>query len=171
MIFNQRSEQEKLIKKVEHELLKLKRKRDFLQPRVKTTFFFKKEVEEVVPVSQYEEVKKITSKIIELEDKLVVLKKDQKEGCKMKDVNIVRSGIGMSQKTITPFIENSAEIIVDSKGDFNRKELEAKGYKVADLDKCSSFDPYKALKELAEEDPAKFEKVVKQLKSIIKKDQ
>ncbi|WP_429951311.1 hypothetical protein IGJ55_000138 [Enterococcus sp. AZ170] len=74
MIFKQRSEEQKLIKKVEHELLKLKRKRDFLQPRVKTTFFLKKEV---VPVSQCEEVQEITSKIIELEDKLVVLKNDE----------------------------------------------------------------------------------------------
>ncbi|MEI5995650.1 hypothetical protein [Candidatus Enterococcus mansonii] len=77
MIFKQRSEQEKQIKKIERELLKLKRKRDSLQPRVKTTLFFKKEVEEVVPVSQYEEVQKITTKITELEDKLVVLKKDR----------------------------------------------------------------------------------------------
>ncbi|MGX7203052.1 hypothetical protein BCR22_11975 [Enterococcus plantarum] len=75
MIFKQKSELEKQIKKVEHELLKLKRKRDFLQPRVKTTFFFKKEVEEIVPVTRYEEVQRLTSKIIELEDRLSVLKK------------------------------------------------------------------------------------------------
>ena len=32
------------------------------------------------------------------------------------------------------------------------------------------FDPYKALKELAEEDPIKFEQVVAELEDLIKKD-
>lgn len=49
----------------------------------------------------------------------------------MKDSNVVRSGIGMSQKTITPYIKNGVEKIVDSKGEVIKENIEAKGYKVA----------------------------------------
>ena len=93
----------------------------------------------------------------------------------MKDLNIVKSGAGMSQKTLTPFIKDDAKILVDSKGDINREDFKAKGYEVKvvslENDKCSLFDPYKALKELAEEDPVKFEQVVAKLEDLIKKDQ
>ena len=68
----------------------------------------------------------------------------------------------------------SKSIIVDSEIICNKEDLEAKGYKVTSLnmdkDKCSYFDPYKALKELAEENPVKFTKVVKELEAILKKD-
>ena len=89
-----------------------------------------------------------------------------------KDLNIVNSNIGMSQKTVTPYIKDGAITIVDSKGYLNREDLEAKGYEVKmvslEKDKFSLFDPYKALQELAEEDPIKFKRVVNELEGIIK---
>lgn len=89
----------------------------------------------------------------------------------MKDSNVVRSGIGMSQKTITPYVKNGVEIIVDSKEEVTKEGIEAKGYKAASLewDKRSPFDPYKALKELAEENPVKFVEVANELEKTIKR--
>lgn len=70
-------------------------------------------------------------------------------------------------------VETGAKIIVDSKGYLtNRADLEDKGYPVKtvslDKDKFSRFDPYKALIELAEEDPVKFKSVSNELEDIIK---
>lgn len=50
----------------------------------------------------------------------------------------------------------------------SKKDLETKGYNVVyydlnDLSKTSSFNPFKALKKLADENPVKFEKVVNEL--------
>lgn len=70
-------------------------------------------------------------------------------------------------------VENGAKIIVDSKGYLtNGADLEDKGYSVKTVslekDKFSHFDPYKALIELAEEDPVKFKRVSDELEDIIK---
>lgn len=70
-------------------------------------------------------------------------------------------------------VENGAKIIVDSKGYLtNSADLEDKGYTVKTVslekDKFSRFDPYKALIELAEEDPVKFKRVSNELEDIIK---
>lgn len=70
-------------------------------------------------------------------------------------------------------VENGAKKIVDSKGYLtNRTDLEDKGYPVKTVslekDKFSRFDPYKALIELAEEDPVKFKRVLNELEDIIK---
>lgn len=70
-------------------------------------------------------------------------------------------------------VENGAKIIVDSKGYLtNRANLEDKGYPVKTVslekDKFSRFDPYKALIELAEEDPVEFKNVSNELEDIIK---
>lgn len=66
-----------------------------------------------------------------------------------------------------------SQIIVDSKGYLtNSADLEDKGYPVKTVslekDKFSRFDPYKALIELAEEDPVKFKRVSNELEDIIK---
>lgn len=69
----------------------------------------------------------------------------------MKELNIVKSGVGMSQKTVTPCIKDSAKIIVDSRSNINREDFKAKGYEVKvvslEKDKCRPFDPYKALQQ------------------------
>ena len=66
-----------------------------------------------------------------------------------------------------------SQIIVDSKGYLtNSVDLEDKGYPVKTVslekDKFSRFDPYKALIELAEEDPVKYKRVSNELEAIIK---
>ena len=66
-----------------------------------------------------------------------------------------------------------SQIIVDSKGYLtNSVDLEDKGYPVKTVslekDKFSRFDPYKALIELAEEDPVKYKRVSNELEEIIK---
>lgn len=66
-----------------------------------------------------------------------------------------------------------SQIIVDSKGYLtNSVDLEDKGYPVKTVslekDKFSRFDPYKALIELAEEDPVKYKRVSNELEDIIK---
>jgi hypothetical protein len=66
-----------------------------------------------------------------------------------------------------------SQIIVDSKGYLtNSADLKDKGYPVKTVslkkDKFSRFDPYKALIELAEEDPVKFKRVSNELEDIIK---
>ncbi|MEI5989796.1 hypothetical protein A5881_001289 [Enterococcus termitis] len=99
-------------------------------------------------------------------------KRMKKEDENMKGLNVVRTGIGMSQKMISPYIKNGVEIIVDSKGDLPHEELKNKGYKVkvldSELNKSSLFDPYKALNELAEEKPVKFVEVANELEKTIK---
>ncbi|MGX7211685.1 hypothetical protein [Enterococcus innesii] len=70
-------------------------------------------------------------------------------------------------------VENGAKIIVDSKGYLtNNADSEDKGYPVKTVslekDKFSRFDPYKALIELAEEDPVKFKRVSNELEDITK---
>ncbi|MHC5229459.1 hypothetical protein ACYSNW_14365 [Enterococcus sp. LJL99] len=92
----------------------------------------------------------------------------------MEDLNIVRSGIGMSQKTIGPFVKKDAEMIIDPKGFLNKEELEVQGYTVKefnleDLNESHSWNPYRALEQLEKEDPIKYQEVIKELESLIKK--
>ena len=90
-----------------------------------------------------------------------------------KGLNLVNSGVWVSKKIVDPYIKDGAITIVDSKGYLNTEDLEAKGYEVKTVslekDKCTLFDPYQALQELAGEDPIKFKRVVDELEGIIKR--